>query len=80
MSRPRAAPRWPPDAACADAALVDDHHWDAVARATPEAELEEEPAAGSRAPVRKGGCLPLVVAGLPAVVLVLMLAAVVAIP
>jgi hypothetical protein len=71
-------------AACADAALADDHHWDAVARATPEPELDDEPAeepdGGSRATVREGGCLALVLACLPTVVLVLMLAAAVVVP
>jgi hypothetical protein len=48
-------------AACADAALADDAHWDAVSAGTPPA--PDEPDAGpgpGTAPARRSGCLALV--------------------
>jgi hypothetical protein len=46
-------------AACADAALADDRHWDAVAGAEPGPDLLDESAEDdhSSAPARKAGCL-----------------------
>ena len=49
-------------ASCADAALADDQHWEAIADGTPEPSESPapEPSTGGRA----GGCLVLVVATL----------------
>ena len=62
-------------AACADAALADDAHWDRVAAATPEPDAD---AAGDAAPAtnagsgsRGGGCLTVVVGAILPVVPVL---------
>jgi hypothetical protein len=46
-------------AACADAALADDRHWDAVAGAEPGSDLPDAPVGGDRPEVeaRRAGCL-----------------------
>lgn len=51
----------PPSAAhqaCADAALTDDRHWDAIAAASGDAEAaDEEPAQATATGARRAGCL-----------------------
>ncbi len=46
-------------AACADAALADDAHWDRVAAAAPEPETGDAPPQLSERGARAGGCLTL---------------------
>jgi hypothetical protein len=46
-------------AACADAALADDAHWDRVAAAAPEPETGDAPPQPSQRGGRAGGCLTL---------------------
>jgi hypothetical protein len=54
-------------ASCADAALADDRHWDAIADRSPEeAESPAPPTPESPTSRRAGGCLVLVLAGLAA--------------
>jgi hypothetical protein len=58
-------------AACADAALADDRHWDAVAASQPESDVADAPTGPDRqdVPARKAGCLAIAVVVLVGVVL-----------
>jgi hypothetical protein len=48
--------------ACADAALADDRHWDAVAGTESGPDADDEPAQGDRARRRSVGCLAIAIA------------------
>ena len=58
----------PPSAAhqaCADAALTDDRHWDAIAAASGDTEAaDEEPAQATTTGARRAGCLSVLAAAL----------------
>jgi hypothetical protein len=58
-------------AACADAALADDRHWDAVAGANPQPEEAGEPTSGPPKAERRSGCLTVGVIVLLSALLVL---------
>jgi hypothetical protein len=59
--------------ACADAALADDRHWDAVAGTEPGSDADDEGAQGDRARRRSVGCLVIAIAIVTALLLAVLL-------